>query len=87
VRYLPQAEGVFSAEESAVAEREFTVIVEQDEDGFFVGSVPELRGCHTQGRTIEELLELIKDAILLCLDDEDEQEPPMKLVAIHRVAV
>lgn len=70
-----------------MTDREFTVVVEQDEDGFFVGSVPELRGCHTQGRTIEELLELIKDAIRLCLDDAGDQDPPMKLVAIHRVAV
>ena len=48
--------------------REFTVIIEQDEDGWLVGSVPSLRGCHTQARNMEDLLENIKEAILLCLD-------------------
>lgn len=68
--------------------REFTVIIEQDEDGWLVGSVPTLRGCHTQARSMEELLENVKDAILLCLEDEeDEATEPLTLVGIHRVAV
>ena len=50
--------------------REFTVIIEQDEDGWLVGSVPSLRGCHTQARNMEDLLENIKEAILLCLEAE-----------------
>lgn len=54
--------------------REFTVIIERDEDGWLVGSVPALRGCHTQGWSMEELLENVKDAILLCLEDEDEDD-------------
>ena len=52
--------------------REFTVIIEQDEDGWLVGSVPSLRGCHTQARNMEDLLENIKEAILLCLEAEPE---------------
>ncbi|MEK6828069.1 MAG: type II toxin-antitoxin system HicB family antitoxin, partial [Nanoarchaeota archaeon] len=40
----------------------FTVLIEKDEDGYYVGSVLSLRGCHTQGRTIEELLKNIKEA-------------------------
>ena len=48
--------------------REFTVIIEQDEDGWLVGTVPSLRGCHTQASNMEELLENIKEAILLRLD-------------------
>ena len=50
--------------------REFTVIIEQDEDGWLVGSVPSLRGCHTQARNMEDLLENVKEAILLCLEVE-----------------
>ena len=50
--------------------REFTVIIEQDEDGWLVGSVPSLRGCHTQARNMEDLFENIKEAILLCLEAE-----------------
>jgi predicted RNase H-like HicB family nuclease len=45
----------------------FTVIVEQDEDGYFVGSVPELRGCHTQAKSIDVLMKRVAEAIKLCL--------------------
>ena len=46
----------------------FRVIVEQDEDGVFVASVPAIPGCHTQGETYEETVKNIKEAIELCLD-------------------
>ena len=46
----------------------FIVLIEKDEDGVFVGSVPALKGCHTQGNTIDELLVNIKEAIELCLE-------------------
>ncbi|MBF8266871.1 MAG: putative nuclease of the RNAse fold, HicB family [Dehalococcoidia bacterium] len=48
--------------------KEFTVIIEKDEDGFFAASVPQLKGCHTQARSLDELTERIKEAILLCLE-------------------
>ena len=48
--------------------REFSVIIEKDEDGYYVGSVPELKGCHTQAKSLDELMERIKEAILLCLE-------------------
>lgn len=66
--------------------REFTVIVERDKDGWLVGSVPALRGCHTQALDMDELLENIQDAILLCLEEEEVIEP-LTLVGIHRVSV
>lgn len=46
----------------------FKIIIERDEDGYFVASVPALPGCHTQGKTFKELMENVKDAIRLCLD-------------------
>ena len=64
----------------------FTVIIEKDEDGFYVGSVPALRGCHTQGKTIDELLENIKEAIELCLEVEKEA-PKEEFVGIQQVKV
>ena len=48
--------------------REFNVIIEKDEDGFFVASVPELRGCHTQAKSLDVLMRRVKEAIQLCLE-------------------
>ena len=67
--------------------REFTVVVEQGEDGYLVGYVPELQGCHSQGRTLDELLDRMREAIELCLEDEDELAPASRLIGVHRVAV
>lgn len=50
--------------------KKFTVIIEKDEDDFFVASVPSLPGCHTQARKMEELYPRIREAIELCLDEE-----------------
>ncbi len=47
---------------------ELTVIIEQDEDGIYVASVPELPGCHTQAETLDELNSRIKEAIELYLE-------------------
>lgn len=49
-------------------DRSFTAIIEQDEDGIYVGRVPELRGCVTQGDSLDELLVNLKDAIHLYLE-------------------
>lgn len=45
------------------------MVIERDEKGWFVGSIPELPGCHTQGQSIEELTERMKEAIELYLED------------------
>ena len=49
-------------------DHKFTVVVEQDEDGFYIASVPLLQGCYTQGTTYEEAMENIKDAIRLHIE-------------------
>ena len=49
--------------------REFNVVIERDSEGFYVASVPELPGCHTQARSLDKLLTRIKEAIELCLDE------------------
>ncbi len=46
----------------------FRVIIEQDEDGVFVATVPELKGCHTQAKTLDALMKRTKEAIALYLD-------------------
>ena len=70
---------------------EFTVVIEKDEDGFYVGSVPGLPGCHTQGTTIDQLIERMEEAIALWLEvegGEGEDAPrPLELVGIQRISV
>src|SRR3989344_6496697 len=46
----------------------FKVIIEQDEDGYFVADVPSVPGCHSQGKTYEKALANIKEALGLCLE-------------------
>ena len=53
--------------------KEFTVVIERDEEGYLVASVPSLPGCHTQARSLDELVERIKEAIQLCLEVQMEE--------------
>ena len=56
--------------------QKFLVVIEEDEDGGYVGSVPNLPGCHSQGDTLDELMKNMKEAIELCLEAmEMEREP------------
>jgi predicted RNase H-like HicB family nuclease len=67
---------------------EFTVIIERDEEGLFVGTVPSLRGCHTQAHSLDELMERIKEAIQLCLEVEGDLAPEqLQLVGVQKVAL
>ena len=53
--------------------KEFTVLIEKDEDGVFIGRVPSLAGCHSYGHTMDELLENMREAIALCYDVEKDK--------------
>ncbi len=66
---------------------DFTVLIEQDEEGWYVATVPDIQGCHTQGRTIQEVLERIKEAIELCLEADKEDIEQMKFIGIQRIQV
>ena len=59
-----------------MANCEFYVVIEKDEDGFSVGEVPQLRSCYTQGKTLDELMVNIKEVIELCLEDEGDVDLP-----------
>jgi predicted RNase H-like HicB family nuclease len=66
----------------------FTVVIERDEDGLYVASVPALQGCYTQGETYEEALELVKDAIRLHIEARKQAGDPIPLEkAIEEVEV
>ena len=66
--------------------REFAVLIEKDEDGVLVASVPSLPGCHTQAKSLSQLLERIKEAIRLCLKVQGEI-PQLKFVGLQEVEV
>ena len=53
---------------------QFPIIVEKDEDGFYVVECPLLRGCYSQGKTLDEALRNIREAIELCLEEKENQE-------------
>lgn len=64
----------------------FPIIIEKDEDGFFVATNPSLQGCYSQGKTIEEALENVKEATALCLDAMSETELiPDTSVSVHLI--
>jgi predicted RNase H-like HicB family nuclease len=65
---------------------EFNVVIEKDEAGWYVASVPEIAGCYTQGKTLQQVLERIKEAIEVCVAD-GEVIKPMKFVGLQRVEV
>ena len=67
--------------------REFSVIVERDEAGYYVGSVPELRGCHSQAKSLDKLMERMREAIALCLEAEGGREGRTEFIGVQRVAV
>ena len=66
---------------------EFNVIIEKGEDGYLISEVVEIPGCHTQGRTMDELLERTKEAIELCLEEDKEDYRPVKIIGMQKIEV
>lgn len=67
--------------------RKYTVLIEKDEDGWLVSEVIELPGCHTQAKTIEQLIERTKEAIKSYLDNSEEQDISPNFVGIQQIEV
>lgn len=67
--------------------RQFDVVIERDEQGYYVASVPALPGCHTQAQSFDELMHRINEAIELCLQVQDTPEQSLEFVGVHRVSV
>ncbi len=65
--------------------REFNVVIEKDEDGYYVAMVPALRGCHTQAKSLDVLMKRIREAIELCL--EVEEPVANEFIGVQRVAI
>jgi predicted RNase H-like HicB family nuclease len=67
--------------------REFSVLIERDEEGFYVASVPALPGCHTQVRSQDELMERVREAIAIHLEERGEEAERLEFIGVQRVAV
>jgi len=67
--------------------REFSVIIERDAEGYYVASVPALRGCHTQARSLDELMDRVSEAIALCLEVQGAEVEPLDFVGVQKVTV
>ena len=68
--------------------REFTVVVEKDEDGYFIGTVPQLKGCHSQAKSLDVLMKRMKEVVALCLEAEGGiEESHLEFVGVQRIAV
>ncbi len=65
----------------------FDVIVERDSERYFVASVPTLTGCHTQAKSLDQLMERIREAIELCLEVQGEVPEQLDFVGIQRISV
>lgn len=66
---------------------EFNVVIEKDEDGIYVASVPDIPGCHTQGKNLNQVLERIKEAIEVCLEADGSEIKPMKFIGLQKVEI
>ena len=67
--------------------KRFSVIIERDQEGYYVASVPALRGCHTQAKSLDVLRTRIREAIELCLEVEDKDVEPLDFVGVQEVSV
>ena len=68
-------------------QQQFDVVIERDSDGFYVASVPQLPGCHTQARSLDEVMGRIREAIELCLEVEGRPAETLEFVGIQRITV
>jgi predicted RNase H-like HicB family nuclease len=69
------------------SKRTFSVIVERDEAGYYVASVPELKGCHTQARSLDKLMERVREAIAVCLEVQRGLPAANEFIGVQRIAV
>jgi len=67
--------------------RKFTVLIERDEAGYYVATVPALQGCHTQAKNLDTLMKRVREVIELCLEEENGDVHELDLVGIQQITV
>jgi predicted RNase H-like HicB family nuclease len=65
----------------------YTVLLERDSDGWIIAKVPAIPGCATQGKTVEQALERIKEAITLCVETEKRKPSSNKFIGVQQIEV
>ncbi|MGF1516314.1 MAG: type II toxin-antitoxin system HicB family antitoxin [Nodosilinea sp.] len=65
--------------------KEFFVVIERDEDGIYIGDVPQLKACYSQGDTVDELMKNIREVIEMCLEELEEEEPMTEFIGVQRL--
>jgi predicted RNase H-like HicB family nuclease len=66
---------------------DFDVVVERDSEGYYVASVPALHGCHTQARSLDELMDRVQEVIALCLEEQGAPAESLEFIGVQRVRV
>lgn len=66
---------------------EFNIVIEKGEDGYLISEVLEIPGCHTQAKTLDELMKRTKEAIEVCLDSDRESFVPVKIIGMQKIEV
>ena len=67
--------------------KEFNVVVERDRDGYYVASIQELKGCHTQARSLDDLMERIREAAELCLTVQGQDIESLEFIGVQRLTL
>ena len=67
--------------------KSYDVIIQKDCDGFYIATVPEIPGCHTQAKSLDELVQRTKEVIELCIDVDKDEIPQNQFIGIQRIAV
>jgi len=83
---MPRKRSRIESEDTPV-QMQFDVVIERDEEGYYVASVPQLPGCHTQARSLDEVTERIREAIALSLEAGGAPEQSLEFVGIQRITI
>ncbi len=67
--------------------RQFDVVIERDQEGYYVASVPQIPGCHTQAKSLDEVIGRIREAVELCLDVAGAPEQILEFAGIQRITI
>ncbi len=73
-------------EEIIMKNKEFYVVIERDEDGIYIGEVPQLKACYSQGETIDELMQNIREVIEMCLE-ELQEDSTTEFIGVHKMVI